>query len=260
MSFAQSISPSVCNSIGTSFQTTYAGIDINIGEPITGPISNLNSQITQGLLQPNNFTLDVKFYFEGFYTGNGFMDNSGLGGCLYKVGASTNPDNVDSVRLTLIDKTSHEPVETSFAILQTNGMADFYFHGATEGSYYLKLSHRNTIETWSANPVLLTNEGEYDFTISANKAYGNNMTETFDQMGWAFYSGDIANTGSVLGGIVGLQDGIVAASDYTELENALYSTQTGYVQADITGDGIVESADYVLMENNQYYTAIVIHP
>jgi hypothetical protein len=79
-------------------------------------------------------------------------------------------------------------------------------------------------------------------------------------MGWAFYSGDIANTGTVLGGIVGLQDGFVAASDYTKLEYALYYTLTGYAQADITGDGIVESADYVLMENNLYYTAIVIHP
>ncbi len=257
LTFSQSISPSTFNSIGTSFQTSYAGMDINIGEPITGQISNANSQITQGLLQPNNFTLNLKFYIEGFYTGNGLMNNGGLGGCLYKLGASSNPNDVDSVRLTLIDKTTHEPIETSTAILKTDGTVNFYFHGATEGYYFLKLNHRNSIETWSSNLVLLTNEGNYDFTLFQNRAYGNNMIETFDQMGWAIFSGDISDAAT---GTVGIQDGVVESQDYSDMESAVPITLLGYHGEDITGDGVVESDDYSLMENAVYYTRAVIKP
>ncbi len=254
---AQSISPSVINAIGKSFQTSYAGMDINIGEPITGPISTPNSQITQGFLQPNNFTLNLKFYLEGFYTGNGLMNNSGLGGCLYKVGASSNPNDVDSVRLTLMDKNSHEPIESSTSILKTDGSVNFYFHGATEGYYYLKLNHRNTIETWSANPVLLSNAGTYDFTTFQNKAYGNNMIETVDHMGWAIFSGDISDAETAT---VGLQDGVVESQDYSDMETAVPITLLGYHVEDITGDGVVESDDYGLMENGVYYTRVAIKP
>ncbi len=254
---AQTISPNIINSLGSSFQTNSSGLDINIGEAITGLISNNNQQITQGFLQPNNFTINVKLFLEGFYTGNGLMNNYGAGGCLYKTGNSSNPNNVDTVRLTLAHKITHENIESAFAILQTNGSANFYFHGATEDQYYLKITHRNTIETWSASPVYLSNYGVYDFTIAQNKAYGNNLVSTFDQMGWALYSGDINNTTT---NNIGIQDGIVQFSDYSILENALYQTKLGYTVEDITGDGVVESADYVLMENNYYYSIIAMRP
>ncbi len=256
LTLGQSISPSTFNSIGASFKSSNAGLDINIGESITGPISNNNSIVTQGLLQPNNFTLNLKLYLEGFYSGNGLMNNGGMGGCLYKVGVSTNSNDVDTIRLTLVDKISLESVETAKAILQTDGSANFYFHGATEGFYYLKLNHRNTIETWSASPVLLTNEGTYDFTAFQNKAYGNNMTETFDQMGWAFYSGDVADALQN----VGHQDGIIGMEDYLSMENAVFNTYVGYLTEDITGDGVSESLDYMLMENNKFYLILSTSP
>ena len=50
---SQSISPQVINSTGKTFQTSSFGMDINIGEPITGFISNGSFQITQGFLQPD---------------------------------------------------------------------------------------------------------------------------------------------------------------------------------------------------------------
>ncbi len=254
---AQSISPSAFNSIGTSFQTPYAGLDINIGEPITGLISNNNNIITQGLLQPSINRMNIKVYFEGFYSGNGLMDNSGFGGCLYKVGASTNYNDVDTLRLTLVDKVTLSIIETATSIININGLANFKFNSSVENSYYLKLNHRNSIETWSAIPVYLQPENSYDFTTAKNKAYGGNQILTFDSLGWAIYSGDISDAATAT---VGLQDGVVESQDYSDMESAVPTTLLGYHIEDITGDGVVESADYGLMENEVYYTRVIMSP
>ena len=45
-------------------------------------------------------------------------------------------------------------------------------------SYYIELKHRNSIATWSANPIAITSDNTmYDFTTSVNagiwKQYGN---------------------------------------------------------------------------------------
>ena len=82
------------------------------------------------------------------------------------------------------------------------------------------------------------------------------MTETPDQMGWAFYSGDVTNI--ILQ--TGIQDGLIEHHDYTTVEDAMSLTYLGYVIEDITGDGIVESADYMLIENNSYYAIVLIRP
>src|SRR5256885_6553975 len=83
------------------------------------------------------------------------------------------------------------------------------------------------------------------------------MTETFDQMGWAFYSGDISDAST---GVVGVQDGVIESQDYSDMENAVNIILTGYVYEDITGDGVVESSDYSLEENNVSSIIFSIHP
>jgi hypothetical protein len=97
----------------------------------------------------------------------------------------------------------------------------------------------------------------YDFTTNDFNAYGNNQIETFDQQGWAIYSGDISDAGSA---VIGNQDGVIEGQDYSDMENAVSSILTGYVYADITGDGVVEGLDYSIMENNVYYVISVMRP
>jgi len=254
---AQQIFPAVKNACGNHFQTINGGIDFNIGEPITGLISGNNKQVTQGLLQPNNFNLGIKIFLEGFYSGLGMMDNFGDGGCLYKLGISSDPTDVDTIRMTLLNSLNHLPVETSTTILKTDGYANFYFHSSTEGFYFLKINHRNSIETWSASPVLLTNGGVYDFTDAINKSFGNNETLTFDNSSWAVYSGDISDASTSQ---LGLQDGLIQFRDYAFIETGVQMTKLGYTIEDITGDGVVESDDYVLMENNVYYLITLSNP
>jgi hypothetical protein len=125
-------------------------------------------------------------------------------------------------------------------------------------SYYLKINHRNSIETWSANPVVITSPvTSYSFINGQSQAYGNNMIETYDNMGWAIFSGDITDANT---GVVGDQDGVIEDTDYSSMENAVYYILSGYVTEDITGDGVVEDTDYSLIQNNVYFIRSVIRP
>jgi hypothetical protein len=148
-------------------------------------------------------------------------------------------------------------VEKKAGILKTNGTVSVTFGSSVIAGtpYYIKVNHRNTIETWSSSAVMLTNV--YDFTTSQSKAYGNNMILNYDGTGWAFFSGDIADAAT---GIIGIQDGVIENQDYSDIENAVVVVLSGYVVQDITGDGVVETSDYSLIENNVYYLRSISHP
>jgi hypothetical protein len=190
------------------------------------------------------------------------MNTNGSGGCLFVTGGSVNPLDADYVTLSAMSSTSpFGLVESKTGILKTNGTINVAFSNAVANgsSYYIKVTHRNALETWSAAPVVLsatTALSPYDFSSAQTQAYGGNMSDLFDG-NWALFSGDISDAGTAT---VGVQDAIIESQDYGDMENAVYVTLLGYVTEDITGDGIVESADYGLMENNVYFTRVLQRP
>ena len=113
------------------------------------------------------------------------------------------------------------------------------------------------METWSALPVTFSSMLiNYNFTDAVSKAYGNNLKDLADGS-FGLWSGDIIDAATF---ITGSQDGVIESSDYSELENAVNSILTGYIQQDITGDGVVESGDYSIMENNVSAITFSMHP
>jgi len=190
----------------------------------------------------------VKLLIEGYYTGGGLMNNSGAGGCLFYANLSANPAHCDTMRVALVDPVTLTNDTILTGIMMTNGTISFTIPGTyTNQSYYIRLIHRNALETWSKLPVTFTSPSTtYDFTTAVNKAYGNNMVQSFDHLGWMIYSGDISDAN---GPGLGHHDGIVEAQDYLDMENAVSIIKGGYVYEDLTGDGVVEAADYLIMEN-----------
>ena len=257
---AQSLSPKVIASAGGYFTSANASLSWTLGETIGQTFTNGSYMLTQGFQQPyvTVSLLNLKAYLEGFYSGSGFMNNSGSGGCLFAAGASPNPLDVDTLFISAMHPVTHVVVDTKSGILKTNGTCSVTFSNAVVpgSSYYIRVKHRNTIETWSANPVLMSTATSYDFTTAANKAFGNNMVQTPDLTGFAFYSGDISD--AVLG--MGTQDGVIESQDYTDMENSVQSILVGYVVPDVTGDAVVESADYIIMENNVAALRFSTHP
>jgi hypothetical protein len=114
-------------------------------------------------------------------------------------------------------------------------------------SYFIRIRHRNALETWSALPVVMQQNTVYDFAIADSMAYGNNMIESYDHHGWIIYSGDISDSLNLgLGSC--FQDGSIDSADYGVMEQAVSTIMIGYNCQDITGDGITEASDYMIME------------
>lgn len=206
----------------------------------------------------------IKVIIEGYAVGSrdnfgsidGAMDNGGTGGLLNLLGYSTDPTDVDTIRVSLMDANfPHDLIEEQYGILKTNGDCQINFTSAP-GSYFIKVNHRNSVEMWSAAPVTATSTMTYDFTGSASQGYGSQQVEVYPGF-FAMYSGDISDAGTVT---VGIQDGIVESQDYADMENANSVTSSGYVPEDISGDGIVESTDYAIMESNNYFTIFILRP
>ena len=171
-----------------------------------------------------------------------------------------NEDLMDTVYIDLYDSaTASTLVQTFQAVMRTDGTINCFFPSNSiliGNSYWIAFRHRNTLQAWSASPILFSDRTEYDFTSAQNMTYGDNSIQ-IDNGQWAFFSGDISDAAL---GLVGLQDQVIESQDYGDMENAVYVTLTGYIPEDITGDGIVESSDYGLMENNVYFTRVIHRP
>jgi uncharacterized protein (TIGR02145 family) len=190
-------------------------------------------------------TLPLKVMIQGYYKGSGQMTavrkNSGL---------SSSNDEVDEVTVSLYSPSNvNQAVATTTVVLATNGTATAEFDATsfTESQYYIALKHKNTIKTWSAIPVAITNYTTYDFTTTASQAYGNNQIEVVPGI-YAIYSGDMN------------QDGSINEADLPIFTTANTTAAHGYVVSDLTGDGSVDLLDYPIYKNNAAATILEKRP
>lgn len=120
--------------------------------------------------------------------------------------------------------------------------AKFALNFAPAGNYYISLKHRNSVETWSRtggesyDPMTFET---YDFTVSANRAFGDNLTPVdFSPLRFALYTGDVD------------QNGIVDLSDIVLIDNDVNGFAAGYIATDLNGDYAADISDLVLADNN----------
>ena len=217
---------------------------------VTDASGNFSTCTQSVTVLPLHDTLNLKLYIQGYFT-SGLTMNAAL----YNSGISVNPADCDTIEVCLIDSTSLMTVECMDVVINVNGQTSCVFPPSVFGnSYYIRVKHRNAIETWSANPVSMNSVVNYDFSTNNSKAYGNNMVEVSPGI-WAFWSGDISN-----GINYGIQDGSIDSVDLSQMETAVDAISFGYDASDITGDGLVESADYSLLENNLDFFILSAHP
>lgn len=165
-----------------------------------------------------SFNLNLKVYLEGFYNGT--------------------TQRGDTVKLYLAQNTSpYAFKDSSFAYIGTDGQANgIAFSKANTGNYYIVVTHRNHLETWSSTAMYFqtSNTVNYNFTDNANKAYGNNMKQVGSA--WVLYGGDIN------------QDGFVSPLDYDTFKPQF--GLSGYVNSDLNGDGFVDGYDLPILNSN----------
>ncbi len=208
-----------------------------------------------------NQPLNLRFYFRS----DGYVQNDGW----YVDNVSIKVYMSASIQITamiegLYDETTMLPdtvtvelrsssapyslVDRRSIVLNSSGQGTGLFSSILEAaSYYVVLKHRNSIETWSAEPQSFVNGIlSYDFTTAQNKAYGNNMKLKGPK--WCIYSGDVD------------QDGIVNSADMLSIRDNAFNYPTSYLATDLTGDNFVDLIDLVICDNNVFNNISAITP
>lgn len=125
----------------------------------------------------------------------------------------------------------------------------FNFPHVNPGNYYLVIYGRNSIETWSANSISISNatDAYYDFTSSAGQAYGGNLVSKGSE--YCIFSGDVDKDGF-----------IQILTDATIVYNDAINFATGYLVTDVDGNNITDLTDVAITVNNAYSFISVIKP
>lgn len=132
-------------------------------------------------------------------------------------------------------------LDSSVSVLDYQGKGNFKFPNIGLGvPFYIVMNHRNSIETWSAGSnQFITDSLYYDFTASANQAYGANQI-LVDSGGssFAIYNGNAD------------QNDAINLNDIVLVYNDVSGFVTGYTSTDMTGDDNVNLADITVTYNN----------
>ncbi len=185
----------------------------------------------------------LKAMLQGLYLGNGKMIAAPFGA------NGVSPMNIaDTITVELRENaTPFNVIHTIKGLLDTAGNANITFPGSVNGnSYYVVVGHRNSIATWTANPIAFNGNTNYDFTNAITKALGSNMAE--DGGVFMLFSGDVN------------QDGSVDFNDYPDLDISSNNGDLGYYVTDLNGDASVDFNDYPILDINSNLGVLVVTP
>lgn len=218
-----------------------------IGQQYYSYFSSTTGNINQGVQQPYEF-YTVAFYLksmlQGLYLGNGKMIASP-----FSADGISPLSIADTITVELrANTTPFNVIHTIKGLLDTGGNASITFPGSVNGnSYYVVVGHRNSIATWTANPVTFSASTNYDFTSSISSAFGSNLAD--DGTGvFMLFSGDIN------------QDGSVDFNDYPDLDFSSSNGDLGYYATDLNGDASVDFNDYPVIDLNSSLGVLMITP
>lgn len=180
--------------------------------------------------------LNITLFIEGYYLGGGQMISVlGAGIC-------------DTVTLELHNNLS--PFNLIYSVkstINTIGNGTFILPGSVYNTNcYVAASTRNSIKAWSAMPLFIDMNSNYNFSTTTTNTFGNQIKNLGDGK-FALYSGDVN------------QDGQISIDDFNLIRNATQLFTSGYLTVDLTGDNLIESSDFSLMENNKI-PILEMHP
>ncbi len=240
---AQTINRISVSSSGGTLNGSNGSINYNIGETVIASLSAVGNLLTQGFEQPSESSLSLKLFLQGYYINGGSMQP-----VLINQGIASGANETDTLEISLHDPETFTKLESIKTLLLTDGsvLANFT---QPEGSYYISVKHRNSIQTWSANPVECTASTVlYDFSASVSMAMGDNQAMVEAGV-FAFYTGDIN------------QDDFIDGNDFPAFDTDSFNgVAFEYVATDLNGDGFVDGNDFPVFDNNSFNGITSIHP
>ncbi|MBS1552506.1 MAG: hypothetical protein JST15_10625 [Bacteroidetes bacterium] len=259
---------------GGSSYTTLVGLYGNASSPIgglysmsTAPASGSrftpasNQWLTRKWALPVG-TTKIKFRANSGFGNDFFLDSVRiLGGSAYtQVNLKVAPEGFyngtglnmkDTVRVYLRNTVSpFAKVDSSKVILDDITLtAAAVFMNAPSGTYYFQIEHRNAIETWSKAGGESITRGvlkNYDFTSAQSQTYGGNSILNGSK--WLMYSGDVN------------RDGVIDASDMSDIDNNASNSVFGYFSTDLNGDDATDASDLSIVDNNAMNSITKVTP
>ncbi len=217
---------------------SHTPVNVDDGDPCTTDGCDSNTGIFH---TPScGVTLNSSIFIQGYYSGGGLMEVAGAGALFIDGVPGATATDADTVTISAMDPTSpYALVQERQGILHTDGTISVTFNSpvVAGNSYYLKLYHRNSVETWSAAPVLMSPVTSYLFSTAATQAFSGNQADLGDG-NFAIFSGDINH------------DGAVDGSDFLELDPSIQNGDGGYAPGDLNGDGAVDGSDFLVLDPN----------
>ncbi|MBK7762366.1 MAG: hypothetical protein IPI46_03205 [Bacteroidetes bacterium] len=235
----------VVESTGTNLTyspTSYANNDVIVCEMTSSGYQVASNSLQLVVSSCAPIALDVKLLLQGYYTGSGMMAP-----VLFNQGMSTDTLLCDSIDIEL--HTYLPPFEMIAAkktALMRNGNATAVFTCPSD-FYFVVIKHRNTIDTWSSEPILLGYPVVNDFTENLSFSYGENVKEVESGV-WALFTGDINH------------DLNIDLLDMATIEGDINNFMSGYYPTDINGDGNVDLLDYPIPEENVLNFIYSVYP
>ncbi|MBK9228212.1 MAG: proprotein convertase P-domain-containing protein [Ignavibacteria bacterium] len=175
-------------------------------------------------MEVSESNLSLRVYFQGLYK------------------TSTNNQNPDTVRTVLMNYSNPSIVyDSAKSFVFASGFTELSFRNVPyDAVCFLKVLHRNSIETWTSNPISFNrNNFTYNLTANPTTAFGQNVVQVrLSPATYAIYSGDVN------------QDRTVDATDVSLIDNDASNFVSGYVVTDLTGDDFVDGTDFAIADNN----------
>jgi hypothetical protein len=148
-------------SAGNNATGPNAIISFTIGQPFYNQFMSSTGEVREGVQQSivspaESVTLDILVYIEGFYQG----------GTTQPLVEILGPGLCDSITVSLYAADPPNALlHSAPVILSTSGTGSLALPAELAGRLcYISLRHRNTVETWSKDPILLGPSNSFDFT------------------------------------------------------------------------------------------------
>lgn len=189
---------------------------------------------TGGLGVLPSITLNLNLQIQGLYIGGGLMRQAqGIAGNQF-------PGNTaDQITVELHNATVYSTIEyaASNVDLSNTGTATLSIPSTFNGSYYITVKHRNSLQTVSSTAVSFAGGTVTQSFGSPANVFGGNLVQMPD-LTYAIFSGDVD------------QDGFIGVSDMASCDNQSAIFGSGYLPEDIDGDGFIGVADMAIIDNN----------
>jgi hypothetical protein len=225
------------HAVGTSDLTA-----LQAGDAIYGPARYVR---TLTVSEPATKTLSLSsVLLQGLYNGGGLMRQA-----YDDLGPHWPSGVADHITVELHSAANYATViyTASNVVLNTNGTATVFVPSGNNGSYYITIKHRNSIETTTATPVSFAGSIITQSFVTQSNVYGGNLVVSSDGY-FLIYGGDVN------------QDGSVDTGDFTPVANDVSTYIRGYLATDIDGNGSVDTGDYLIMVNNNANYVRTYHP